>query len=99
MIHAGPSKEGDLPKSAGWPKVDRMIARELMDENDRPTTIAYWVKLTLVALAIRLLAAFYVFLAVPQGDDPFIYAKQAVGIRGDPTRARSISARRDDPIA
>ena len=31
-------------------------------------------------VGIRLLAAFYVFLAVPQGDDPFIYAKQAVGI-------------------
>ena len=54
-----------------------MIARELINENDQPTTIAYWVKLTLVALAIRLLAAFYVFLAVPQEDDPFIYAKQA----------------------
>ncbi len=36
-----------------------MMARELMNENDQPTTIAYWVKLTLVALAIRLLAAFY----------------------------------------
>jgi hypothetical protein len=48
-----------------------------MYENDKPTTVAYWVKLTLVALAMRMLAAFYLFLAVPQTDDPVVYARQA----------------------
>ncbi len=49
-------------------------------ENDKPTTAGYWVKLALVALAMRMLAAFYLFLVVPQGADAAAYAKQAVQI-------------------
>jgi len=69
-----------LLKRVGWPKVEKMITRELMYENDKPTTVAYWIKLTLVALAIRLLAAFYVFLAASQDADASYYVKQAVRI-------------------
>jgi 4-amino-4-deoxy-L-arabinose transferase-like glycosyltransferase len=55
-----------------------------MCDDDKATTVAYWAKLTLVALALRLLAAFYLFVVVPQEDDPFQYAKQAARImRGE----------------
>ena len=95
-----PAGAAGLPKTAGWPKVvERRIGRGLMCENDKATTIAYWAKLTLVALAVRILAAFYLFLAVPQEDDPFIYAKQAGRIIEARTRAMRIFARRADRIA
>ncbi len=57
-----------------------MITGEVTYENDKPTTAGYWLTLTLVALAIRMLAAFYLFLVVPQGGDAASYAEQAVNI-------------------
>ena len=60
-----------------------------MHENDKPTTVAYWVKLTLVALALCMLTAFYVFVSLPQSHDASYYVNQAVKIMTGSEKTKS----------
>jgi hypothetical protein len=51
-----------------------------VDEHDKRTTIGYWLLLTLAALLVRIVAAFFVFGAEPERSDPLAYADQARGM-------------------
>ncbi len=48
-----------------------------MDEQGKRTTIGYWLALTLAALLVRIVVAFFLFGTMPQTSDSLSYADQA----------------------